>query len=95
MYFSRPSPVLSNSSSVRPAHRGWARKLASILLKKSCTDAASLSGSGALFDNDTIKFLICLTNSVAEGCRIRSKKSCHVRVAVEETDASEFSINVT
>ncbi|MFS8012570.1 hypothetical protein Hanom_Chr14g01322421 [Helianthus anomalus] len=92
MYFSSPSPALSNSSSDRPAQRGWARKAVSILVRNSCTAALSLSGSGGLFEKDTMKVLMDLTNSEADGCRIRSKKSCHVSGAVEALNGSALSI---
>lgn len=36
-----------------------------------------------------------LTNSAAEGWRIRSRKSCHVSGAVDEPKTSAFSIRTT
>lgn len=52
------SPALSSSSSEQPDQSGWALKAPSILAKNSWTEALSLSGSGALFENDTIKLPI-------------------------------------
>lgn len=85
--------MFSNSSSVRPAHRGWARKAASMVAKNSCMDSLSFSGFGIVFENVVMKFFMVFTNSVAEGCLMRSRKSCHVRVVVDETGGSVFSIS--
>lgn len=94
MYFSRPSPALSSSSSDPVDHSGWARKEASMLARNCCTDVLSVSGSGGVFEIDTMKVLMALTNSAADGCRMRSRKSCHVSGAVEELNGSLFSMDL-
>lgn len=52
------SPALSSSSSEQPAQSECARKALSMLARNSCTAALSLSGSGAWFENDTMKLQI-------------------------------------
>lgn len=49
------SPALSSSSSELPAQGVWALKAPSMFSRNSWTDALSFSGSGALFENVTIK----------------------------------------
>lgn len=43
-------------------------------------------------DDSNNYLLMALTKSAAEGCRMRSRKYCHVGVAVDDPKASEFSI---
>ncbi|GJV31679.1 protein root hair defective 3 [Tanacetum coccineum] len=54
--------------------------------------ALFLSGSGGLFERHTMKVFMALTNSDADGCRMRSKKSCHVKGTVEALNGSTFFI---
>lgn len=49
------SPALSSSSSVLPAQSVWALNAPSMLARNSCTEALSFSGSGALFEKETMK----------------------------------------